>query len=74
MSKTVLVIIIAVVAAAGGGAYHLLTQPSQMPTASPAAKQSPEVSAPAAASKPTPDHGNFQKRFQPSMPPSGNGK
>ncbi|MDN4592070.1 hypothetical protein DBA29_26675 [Xenophilus aerolatus] len=70
MSKSVLIIVIAVIAAAaGGGAYHVLTQ--QQPAAvAPPITPPHELPNTASPQKPAPDHGSFQNRFQPSMPPA----
>lgn len=71
MSKTVLIIVIAVIAAAaGGGAYHVLTQQQQPAAVAPPITQPHELPHTASPQKPAPDHGSFQKRFQPSMPPA----
>jgi hypothetical protein len=73
--STVYVVIIVIAALAAGGAYHYLK-----PAPSNAAVPAPSPPAEAVTPAPTPprstaDHGNFQKRFQPALPPSGgNGK
>jgi hypothetical protein len=69
MSKSSIIIVIAVIAvAAAGGAYRFLRQ-EPVPAASPVVERA-EAPAPAPTA-PRPDHGNFQKRFQPTMPPAG---
>lgn len=71
MSKSVVIIVVAVIAlAAAGGAYHFMNQEVPIAPAAPATTQITEQSAAVPPSAPTPDHGNFQKRFQPSMPPA----
>jgi hypothetical protein len=69
MSKTVVYILIVVVAAVvAGGAYQYFRTEQPLPQ-QPIASEPPAASPPAVAA-PKPDHGNFQKRFQPSMPAS----
>jgi hypothetical protein len=69
MSKSAIIIVVAVIAVvAAGVAYRFLRQ-DPVPTDSPVIERA-EAPAPAPAA-PKPDHGNFQKRFQPTMPPAG---
>lgn len=69
MLKPIVIIAVAVVAlVAAGGAYYFM---GQEPMATPPATVE-RIEAPAThdPSPLKPDHGNFQKRFQPSMPPA----
>jgi hypothetical protein len=75
MSKTSISLIVVVVSAfaAAGGYYflsrtevtHAVTLPPQ--SSSPEAKQDPKE-------RPKPNHGDFEKRFEPTPPPSNGGK
>jgi hypothetical protein len=72
MSKLISYIVAAlVVAGTAGGAYYYFTRVEvvtvQMPSPNP-----PEP--PASVPKPKPEHGDFQKRFEPKMPPPDSGK
>jgi multidrug efflux pump subunit AcrA (membrane-fusion protein) len=69
MSKSTIIIVVAVIAVvAAGGAYRFLRQ-DPVPAASTVVERA-EAPTPAPATL-RPDHGNFQKRFQPTMPPAG---
>jgi hypothetical protein len=71
MSKSVVIIVVAVIAlVAAGGTYHFMSQEPQAAPTAPALTERVEPPASTAPSTPKPDHGNFQKRFQPSMPPA----
>jgi len=74
MSKPIVYVLIIVIAAlTAGGAYHYLNSAPSNPTA-PALSPSPpaeKVNTAPTPPRPTADHGNFQKRFQPTVPPSG---
>ena len=67
MSKSVVLVVVAIVVVViAGGAYHFL-KPEAQPAAAPAVVEIPATPQ-VATTTPKPDHGNFQKRFQPSMP------
>jgi hypothetical protein len=72
MSKSVVIVVVAVIAlVVAGGAYHFMNQEAPTAPAIPAVVE--RIEQPASVpppSAPKPDHGNFQKRFQPSMPPA----
>ncbi|MBT2305316.1 hypothetical protein J7E70_33475, partial [Variovorax paradoxus] len=67
MSKSIIWLIVVVVAVAAGSAYVYFSE-KPPPLAEPVLRD-PANQAPPSVSTPKPDHGNFQKRFQPSMPP-----
>ena len=75
MSKSAIIIIIIVVViavVAAGGAYRFLRQDAPAAVPAELRRAEPPTSAPTTL---TPNHGNFQKRYQPTMPPaSGTGK
>jgi len=72
MSKPIVIIVVAVIAlAAAGGAYHFMRQEAPSTQTSPVVTEPVDQPASMAPSAPKPDHGNFQNRFQPSMPQSG---
>ena len=69
MSKPIVIIVIAVTAlVAAGGAYHFMSQEPAATAPATAERIEPPVNPTPSPAKP--DHGNFQKRFQPSMPPA----
>ena len=71
MSKSIVVIVVAVVALiAAGGAYYLIAHEQAPISKIPAPAERIDLPATPIPSTPKPDHGNFQKRFQPSMPPA----
>lgn len=70
MSKSIVVIVVAVVVLiAAGGAYYMAHEPAPI-SINPAPEGRIDLPATPIPSTPKPDHGNFQKRFQPSMPPA----
>ena len=73
MSKSIIYLVVIVVAAfAVGGAYHYLKGEPPPPITAPAAEVQSVPPVPVIVA-PKPDHGNFQKRFQPTMPPANGG-
>jgi hypothetical protein len=72
MGKLIYYIVAAlVVVGAGGGAYYYFTRVEVVTVQTPTPAL-PDV--PASVPKPKPDHGDFQKRFEPKMPPPDGGK
>ena len=72
MSKLIYYIVAAlVVAGTAGGAYYYFTKVEVVTVHSPVPTPPDEQ---ASVSKPKPDHGDFQKRFEPKMPPPDGGK
>lgn len=71
MSKPIVIIVIAVVTlVAAGSAYHFMSQEPAATSTAPATAERIEAPVAPTPSPSKPDHGNFQKRFQPSMPPA----
>ena len=72
MSKLIYYVIATVaVLVAAGGAYYYFTK-IEVVIVQPQPPLQPEV--PASVPKPKPNHGDFQKRFEPKMPPVDGGK
>lgn len=73
MTKTTIYVIaglVAVAGAAGGYVYHQRTEVRIEQTTEPQSAPTQDVP----QNKPKPDHGDFEKRFQPQPPPANGGR
>jgi len=74
MSKPLVILVAIIVASVAiGGAYQLTRKGEFAHDKAPAVTNQPEKLKAPSAVPPKPDHGNFQKRFQPTMPPADSG-
>lgn len=70
MSKSIVIVVAVVAVVAAGGAYLFVVHEPTPSATVPAPVERVDLPATPVPSTPKPDHGSFQKRFQPSLPPA----